>query len=85
MQNKKYVYCTDCAFLKIEHSQNVGEKETEDDFVPSCIHSHECDMTNCEDSKPLSERPFYQAGPELGNLLFGNSHTNARMHVTLVV
>ena len=60
----------------MKHSLNEDGKEIEDDYYPVCIHSHECCLDNCEDSRPFSERPFYReyCGPELGNLLFGNSH-----------
>lgn len=43
-----HVYCTHCAWFQIK------------DGVPDCKYSEECDLWDCEDSRPFSERPKYQ-------------------------
>lgn len=47
------VYCTNCKYFKIK-------KMDIDDYMPSCKYGDKCNLTDCEDSKDLSERPFYK-------------------------
>ena len=43
-----WVYCTQCKHFYIDG-----------DEVPHCIHEHECDIEDCEDSAPMLDcRPF---------------------------
>ena len=42
------VYCTNCIWLKYEYD------------VPVCKYENGCDIWDAEDSKPLSERPYYE-------------------------
>ena len=45
-----YVYCTRCKHFGLD-----------DDLIPYCIHEHECNIADCEDSAPMLEcRPFYE-------------------------
>lgn len=50
MNPDTYVYCTQCKWFKLD-----GE-----DDVPHCKFSSECDIWDCEDSRPFSERPKYE-------------------------
>jgi len=43
-----HVYCTKCKWFKID-----------DDNIPFCCFSDECDLWDCEDSKPFIFRPKY--------------------------
>ena len=47
MVNNEYVYCTNC-----KHFQICDE-------IAHCSFERLCDIKNCEDSKPFSERPCY--------------------------
>ena len=62
MENK-HVYCTNCKHFKI----NEG--------VPYCEYDAKglCDVTNCEDSRPLSERPCYEGMKDILFCLVGAS------------
>lgn len=42
-----HVYCTHCTWFRIK------------DDVPNCKYTAECDIWDCEDSRPFSERPKY--------------------------
>jgi len=53
MNPDTHVYCTHCRHLKYK---NFGTP----DFTPICIHENECDIWDAEDSKPFSERPYYE-------------------------
>lgn len=44
----KYVYCIDCKHCKIDADNLV------------CIHKNECCFLDPEESRPRSERPFYE-------------------------
>jgi hypothetical protein len=50
----EHVYCTDCIHFKIEgkHIDGIG--------IPTCDYEDECDITDCEDSRPFRERPYYE-------------------------
>ena len=50
MDKNTYVYCTKCIWLIYS-----------EDGTPTCIHEKECDIWDAEDSRPFSERPFYEA------------------------
>lgn len=68
--------------LNVNENEMTEEKwkewdEWTDGLVPTCIHEKECGIEDCEDARPGTERPFYEAKdpePELGNLLFGHSY-----------
>jgi len=47
--SNKYVYCADC-----KHFQLCNE-------TPHCSFEDLCNIEDCEDSKPFSERPCYVA------------------------
>ncbi len=59
----QHVYCTNCKHFKI----NEG--------VPYCEYDSKglCDVRNCEDSKPLSERPCYEGMKDILFCLVGAS------------
>ena len=59
----QHVYCTNCKHFKI----NEG--------VPYCEYDAKglCDVTNCEDSRPLSERPCYEGMKDILFCLVGAS------------
>lgn len=42
------VYCTDCKHFNIEEE------------TPTCKYELSCDIYDCEDSVPFSERPYYE-------------------------
>ena len=46
--NDTHVYCTKCKSFYVDN-----------DEVPQCEHRHECELNDCEDSKPYSDRPHY--------------------------
>ena len=48
-QEKEQVYCTNCVHFKLS-----------DEEIPYCINEDKCDITNCEDSAPIEDRPFYE-------------------------
>ena len=48
-QEKEQVYCTNCVHFKLS-----------DEEIPYCINEDKCDITNCEDSAPIEDRPFYK-------------------------
>lgn len=43
-----YVYCTDCVHFRIQHD------------TPDCEYEDRCDISDCEDSKMIKYRPFYE-------------------------
>ena len=45
------VYCTKCKHCNLEIIDNV---------LYVCIHEDECDSWDCEDSRPIEDRPFYE-------------------------
>lgn len=49
MNQDKHVYCTDCKWFKLDN-----------EYIPYCIYEDQCNIWNCEDSKPFSERPKYE-------------------------
>ena len=45
-----YVYCTDCKHFRLD-----------DEEIPYCPYEEkECDIRDCEDSRPFKERPMYE-------------------------
>lgn len=52
---EQQVYCTNCKHLKLEEiHKNKG------DYIVSCPHEKECEIYDIDDSRPLSERPYYK-------------------------
>ena len=50
MKPDTYVYCTNCKHFRLD-----------DEEIPYCPYEEkECDIYNCEDSKPYSQRPMYE-------------------------
>lgn len=49
MNKDEHVYCTDCKHFRLD-----------DEYKQYCPFEEECDIWNCEDSKPFSERPKYE-------------------------
>lgn len=49
MDKNTHVYCVDCKHFRMD-----------DEYKPYCPYEPECDIWNCEDSKPFSERPYYK-------------------------
>lgn len=49
MDENTHVYCVDCKWFR-----------TDDEYKPYCPFEEECDIWNCEDSKPFRERPRYK-------------------------
>ena len=47
----EYVYCTNCIYFRLD-----------DEFIPYCLFEDECDIEDCEDSRPITERPRYDNG-----------------------
>lgn len=43
------VYCTNCIHFRLD-----------DEDLPYCMHEDKCNINDCEDSKPIKERPFYE-------------------------
>lgn len=48
LENTTHVYCTDCVHFYVL------------DETPCCNSGQVCDLTDCEDSKPYSRRPYYK-------------------------
>ena len=48
-----HVYCTHCKHFRLD-----------DEKIPYCPWENRCDINNCEDSKPFSERPYYEKRKE---------------------
>lgn len=46
--NDEYVYCTNCIYFRLD-----------DEFIPYCPFEDECDIEDCEDGRPITERPRY--------------------------
>lgn len=44
-----HVYCTKCKWFRLC-----------DEEIPYCLYSNECDIEDCEDSRPYKERPKYE-------------------------
>jgi len=49
MNENEHVYCVDCKHFR-----------TDDEYKSYCPYEPECDIWNCEDSKPLRKRPYYE-------------------------
>jgi hypothetical protein len=49
MDKNTHVYCTECKWLRLD-----------DEAIPYCVWSDECNDWNCEDRKPFKERPHYE-------------------------
>ena len=51
MNDMELVYCTRCKYFRLCDEQK-----------PYCVSEHvdKCNNWDCDDSKPLSERPFYE-------------------------
>jgi hypothetical protein len=49
--SSKGVYCTQCKHFKVS--------ENNDDYFPYCKYQTKCDIFDCEDSRTLRERPYY--------------------------
>ena len=45
----KHVYCTDCWYFRLC-----------DENIPYCVHENECNIDDCYDNKPITERPKYE-------------------------
>ena len=48
MTNDTHVYCTQCQYFR-----------TDDEHLPYCPFEGECDINDCEDSRPFKDRPRY--------------------------
>ena len=48
MNKEIYVYCTDCTKFRC------------DEELPYCKDENKCDINDCEDSKPFTDRPYYK-------------------------
>ena len=48
-----HVYCTNCAEFRLD-----------DEGIPYCPYEDKCDIWDCEDSKPLKQRPYYVENPK---------------------
>jgi hypothetical protein len=46
---ERHVYCTRCKWFRLD-----------DEEIPYCPYEEECNIWDCEDSKPYRERPKYQ-------------------------
>lgn len=44
-----YVYCAYCKWFRLD-----------DENIPYCPYELECDIWNCEDSRPFRKRPKYE-------------------------
>ena len=55
MIKKERVYCANCKHLKLEEIH-----KGKGDYIVSCPHEKECEIYDVDDSKPLSERPYYE-------------------------
>lgn len=44
----EHVYCTNCIYFRLDWKES-----------PYCCYEAICDITDCEDSKPLKYRPYY--------------------------
>ena len=44
-----HVYCTNCEYFKLNFRE-----------LPYCPYECDCDLWDCNDSKPLKERPMYE-------------------------
>ena len=49
MKTDTHVYCTHCLYFRLD-----------DKDKPYCPFEDKCDICDCEDSKPYSERPMYK-------------------------
>ena len=49
MNLDEYVYCTNCRYFRLC-----------DEGLPYCMYENKCDINDCEDSKSLKERPYYE-------------------------
>ena len=61
----EYVYCTMCRYFRLCDEQTpycVSENADNCDNSTYCVSENvdDCDNWNCEDSKPLSKRPYYE-------------------------
>ena len=45
----EYVYCTECKYFRLD-----------DEYTPYCPFEDKCDINDCEDSRQLEERPYYE-------------------------
>ena len=45
----EYVYCTNCRHFRLD-----------DEYIPYCPFEDKCDINDCEDSKTLEDRPYYE-------------------------
>lgn len=52
---EQQVYCTNCKHLKLEEIH-----KGRGDYIVSCPHEKECEIYDIDDSRPLSERPYYE-------------------------
>lgn len=52
---EKQVYCTNCKHLKLEEIH-----KSKGDYIVSCPYEKECEIFDVDDSRPLSERPYYE-------------------------
>lgn len=55
MIKNERVYCTNCKHLKLEEIH-----KGKGDYIVSCPHEKECEIYDVDDSRPLSERPYYE-------------------------
>ena len=49
MNLDEYVYYTNCRYFRLC-----------DENLPYCMYENKCNINDCEDSKPLKERPYYE-------------------------
>ena len=59
--NNEDVCCMDCIYFRLD-----------DEFIPYCLFEDECDIEDCEDSKPITERPKFDNGIKV--VYGGNSY-----------
>lgn len=53
-ENEKYVYCTHCKYFRVD-----------DEEKPYCPFEDKCDIWDCEDSKDINLRPYYELNKQM--------------------
>ena len=49
LDKNTHVYCTHCAYFRLDEEE-----------IPYCFFENECNLDDCEDSRPYEERPKYE-------------------------
>lgn len=55
MIENEQVYYVNCKHLKLEEIH-----KGKGDYIASCSHEKECEIYDIDDSRPISERPYYE-------------------------